>query len=55
VFYELHVTAFQDASQDGAGDFGGLVQRVDHVASPGLARRANQVSNPPREVSLVDD
>ncbi|HEX8319251.1 maltose alpha-D-glucosyltransferase [Longimicrobium sp.] len=36
VFYELHVKAFQDSSQDGVGDFGGLVQRLDYVAGLGV-------------------
>jgi maltose alpha-D-glucosyltransferase/alpha-amylase len=36
VFYELHVKAFQDSSNDGVGDFGGLVQRLDYVAGLGV-------------------
>jgi maltose alpha-D-glucosyltransferase/alpha-amylase len=36
VFYELHVKAFQDSSQDGVGDFGGLIQRLDYVADLGV-------------------
>jgi maltose alpha-D-glucosyltransferase/alpha-amylase len=36
VFYELHVKAFQDSSQDGVGDFGGLIQRLDYVAGLGV-------------------
>src|SRR5687768_18516278 len=35
-FYELHVKAFQDSSQDGVGDFGGLIQRLDYVAGLGV-------------------
>jgi len=30
VFCELHVKAFQD-SNDGIGDFNGLIQRLDYV------------------------
>jgi maltose alpha-D-glucosyltransferase/alpha-amylase len=36
VFYELHVKAFQDSSQDGVGDFGGLIQRLEYVAGLGV-------------------
>jgi maltose alpha-D-glucosyltransferase/alpha-amylase len=36
VFYELHVKAFQDSSNDGVGDFGGLIQRLDYVAGLGV-------------------
>jgi maltose alpha-D-glucosyltransferase/alpha-amylase len=36
VFYELHVKAFQDSAQDGVGDFGGLIQRLDYVAGLGV-------------------
>jgi maltose alpha-D-glucosyltransferase / alpha-amylase len=36
VFYELHVKAFQDSSQDGVGDFGGLIERLDYVAGLGV-------------------
>ena len=36
VFYELHVKAFQDSAQDGVGDFGGLIQRLDYVRDLGV-------------------
>jgi maltose alpha-D-glucosyltransferase / alpha-amylase len=36
VFYELHVKAFQDSSNDGIGDFGGLIQRLDYVRDLGV-------------------
>ncbi|HYW11738.1 MAG TPA: maltose alpha-D-glucosyltransferase [Longimicrobium sp.] len=36
VFYELHVKAFQDSSNDGVGDFAGLIQRLDYVAGLGV-------------------
>jgi maltose alpha-D-glucosyltransferase/alpha-amylase len=36
VFYELHVKAFQDGSQDGVGDFAGLIERLDYVAGLGV-------------------
>jgi maltose alpha-D-glucosyltransferase / alpha-amylase len=43
VFYELHVKAFQDSSQDGVGDFRGLIQRLDYVA--GLGRHLAAASS----------
>jgi maltose alpha-D-glucosyltransferase / alpha-amylase len=36
VFYELHVKAFQDGSEDGVGDFAGLVDRLDYVQDLGV-------------------
>jgi maltose alpha-D-glucosyltransferase / alpha-amylase len=36
VFYELHVKAFQDSNADGAGDFRGLVERLDYVRDLGV-------------------
>jgi maltose alpha-D-glucosyltransferase / alpha-amylase len=36
VFYELHVKAFQDHSQDGVGDFAGLIERLDYVRDLGV-------------------
>ncbi len=35
VIYQLHVKAFQDSDGDGAGDFAGLMQRLDHVQALG--------------------
>jgi maltose alpha-D-glucosyltransferase / alpha-amylase len=35
VIYEVHVRAFQDRNADGIGDFGGLVERLDHVRDLG--------------------
>jgi maltose alpha-D-glucosyltransferase/alpha-amylase len=36
IFYELHVKAFRDANGDGIGDFRGLTERLDYVASLGV-------------------
>ncbi|HEV7276260.1 MAG TPA: maltose alpha-D-glucosyltransferase [Devosiaceae bacterium] len=36
VIYQLHVKAFQDANNDGVGDFAGLMQRLDHVQDLGV-------------------
>ncbi|HYJ79029.1 MAG TPA: maltose alpha-D-glucosyltransferase [Longimicrobiaceae bacterium] len=36
VIYELHVKAFMDSTEDGYGDFGGLVRRLDYVQSLGV-------------------
>ena len=36
VVYQLHIKAFQDASGDGIGDFEGLKQRLDYIASLGV-------------------
>lgn len=35
VIYQLHVKAFQDSNNDGMGDFGGLMQRLDYVQELG--------------------
>ena len=35
VIYQLHVKAFQDSNNDGIGDFGGLMQRLDYVQELG--------------------
>ncbi|RUT34842.1 maltose alpha-D-glucosyltransferase [Arsenicitalea aurantiaca] len=36
VIYQLHVKAFQDANNDGIGDFAGLMRRLDHVQELGV-------------------
>jgi maltose alpha-D-glucosyltransferase/alpha-amylase len=36
IIYQMHVKAFQDASGDGAGDFAGLIQRLDYVQDLGV-------------------
>ena len=36
VIYQVHVKAYQDANNDGIGDFRGLVERLDHIASVGV-------------------
>jgi maltose alpha-D-glucosyltransferase/alpha-amylase len=36
IFYELHVKAYCDANGDGIGDFEGLLQKLDHLASLGV-------------------
>ncbi|WP_367198581.1 maltose alpha-D-glucosyltransferase [Amorphus sp. 3PC139-8] len=35
IIYQLHVKAFQDANNDGIGDFEGLMQRLDYVQELG--------------------
>ncbi len=37
IFYELHVKAFQDANDDGVGDFQGLTQRLDYLQDLGVS------------------
>ena len=32
IIYELHVKAFLDGNNDGIGDFGGLLQKLDYLA-----------------------
>jgi len=32
----FHVKAFQDSSNDGVSDFGGLIQRLDYVRDLGV-------------------
>jgi maltose alpha-D-glucosyltransferase/alpha-amylase len=36
VIYELHVRTFADGNDDGAGDFRGLIQRLDYLAELGV-------------------
>lgn len=36
VIYQVHVKAYQDANNDGIGDFRGLMERLDHIASLGV-------------------
>ena len=36
VIYQVHVKAFQDANDDGIGDFEGLMQRLDYIAALGV-------------------
>ena len=36
IIYQLHVRAFQDSNDDGIGDFQGLIQRLDYLASLGV-------------------
>ena len=36
IFYELRVGAFQDSDDDGVGDFGGIVQRLDYLRDLGV-------------------
>jgi maltose alpha-D-glucosyltransferase/alpha-amylase len=36
VIYELHVRAYQDANDDGNGDFRGLTRRLDYLADLGV-------------------
>ncbi len=36
VIYELHVRAFNDSSEDGIGDFRGLIERLDYLHDLGV-------------------
>ena len=36
VVYQLHVKSFMDANGDGTGDFAGLLQKLDYIASLGV-------------------
>ncbi len=36
IIYQLHVNAFGDSSQDGFGDFRGLIQRLDYLQELGV-------------------
>jgi len=36
VVYELHVRAFADSDEDGIGDFGGLISRLDYLMDLGI-------------------
>lgn len=36
IIYQLHVKAFQDANNDGVGDFAGLMQRLDYIQELGV-------------------
>ena len=36
IIYELHVKAFFDSNNDGIGDFGGLIQKLDYLQDLGV-------------------
>jgi maltose alpha-D-glucosyltransferase/alpha-amylase len=36
VIYQLHVKAYRDSNRDGFGDFQGLIQKLDYIASLGV-------------------
>jgi maltose alpha-D-glucosyltransferase / alpha-amylase len=36
IIYELHVRAFHDSNNDGIGDFGGLLQKLDYLQDLGV-------------------
>ncbi len=36
IVYELHVRAFADSDEDGIGDFGGLISRLDYLMDLGI-------------------
>ena len=36
IIYQLHVKAFNDSTDDGMGDFGGLTQKLDYIADLGV-------------------
>ena len=33
ILYEIHVKAFQDSNDDGAGDFRGLLSKLDYLVN----------------------
>ena len=37
VIYQLHVKSFFDSNNDGVGDFPGLLQKLDYIASLGVS------------------
>ena len=37
VVYQLHVKAFFDSNNDGMGDFGGLMQKLDYIQELGVS------------------
>lgn len=36
IIYELHIKAFMDSNNDGVGDFGGLLQKLDYLQELGV-------------------
>jgi len=36
IFYELHIKAFFDSNNDGVGDFGGLIEKLDYLQELGV-------------------
>ncbi len=36
IIYELHIKAFMDSNNDGVGDFGGLLQKLDYLQELGI-------------------
>ena len=36
VIYQLHVKAYRDSNRDGFGDFKGLIEKLDYIASLGV-------------------
>ena len=36
VIYQVHVKSFFDANNDGIGDFGGLISRLDYIVELGV-------------------
>ncbi|MGQ9424512.1 maltose alpha-D-glucosyltransferase [Gilvimarinus sp. F26214L] len=36
IVYQLHVKSFYDSNNDGIGDFAGLIQKLDYIASLGI-------------------
>src|SRR5215213_10887038 len=36
IIYQVHVKSFFDANNDGVGDFAGLLQKLDYIASLGV-------------------
>ncbi len=37
IIYQVHVKAFRDSNQDGIGDFGGLIEKLDYIQSLGVS------------------
>ena len=36
VIYQLHVRGFFDSNNDGVGDFGGLIEKLDYLENLGI-------------------
>ncbi|WP_264845197.1 alpha-amylase family glycosyl hydrolase, partial [Klebsiella pneumoniae] len=36
IIYQLHVKAFADSNNDGIGDFGGLIEKLDYLQELGV-------------------
>ncbi|HSR18193.1 MAG TPA: alpha-amylase family glycosyl hydrolase, partial [Ignavibacteriaceae bacterium] len=36
ILYQVHIKAYKDSSGDGIGDFNGLIEKLDYIASLGV-------------------